>query len=68
MQAVPSQLEVVGWPHGKLCKEARDQGTDDADVHNTGASLSLAPFGLSKTGMQQLSSLSSSMGWTFTMN
>ena len=25
MQAVPSQLEEVGWPHGKLCKEARDQ-------------------------------------------
>ena len=64
MQAVPSQLkEVVGWPHGKLCKEVRDQGTDDANAHNTGESLSLAPVGLSKTGMQQLSGLSSSMGW-----
>lgn len=65
MQAVQSQLKEVGWPHGKLCKEVRDQGTDVADVHNTGASLSLAPLGLSKTHMQQLSGLSLSMCWAF---
>ncbi len=65
MQAVPSQLkEVVGWPHGKLCKEVRHQGADNA---NTGASLSPAHCGLAKTGMQQLSGLSLSMGWAFGM-
>ncbi len=68
MQAVPSQLKEVGWPHGKLCKEVRDQGTDDANVHNAKTRLSLAPLGLSKTGMQQLSGLSWSMGWAFRTN
>ncbi len=68
MQAVPSQLKEVSWPHGKLCKEVRDQGTDDVDVHNTGASLSLTPLGLSKTRMQQLSGLPSSMGGAFGMD
>ncbi len=36
MQALPSQLKEVDWPHDKLCKEVRDQGTDNANVHNTG--------------------------------